>query len=837
MKLVYRVLFFFAVFGISLLVMIGEKPESSLTHDVTVEMGGGEFPILYVESRGMRINPLHGYSSAMRENAVRDSISPVSREDSSLRLIFREDGYSISRLHYLLSDLDGEIQQEDTILAFDETDEEKSCLIHVEELNQEQEYALTLEALTKTNKRIYYYTRVKYLPEDYLPEKLEFILRFQERTMHKDTLGEVERYLEPNRKAQTETLDLVDIHSPLEMVGFGGLQPVLQSEIVPVIREITQDTVAVTLSYLISGTTKEGEENFQVKEYYRIRYTDIRTYLLDFERKMESVFNREQAATATEEIKWGITGEDDSQLIFGPDGKKLAFVKGQELWYLDLEGEKLTRVFSYLNLEDYVRSSYDQHKIRPLDITQEGALDFLVYGYLNGGDYEGRVAIVLYRYHPEINRIEERVYIPLDLPYQLIQEDIRNFAYVTETDLFYFALNHSIYCYDIGGHSLRTVAETVSDTSFVASLPDEYVAWQSDADPLRSDAILILNLPTGEERRIEAAPGERAVLYGKINEDFLYGMVEVDRISQKSDGSYLTPAYQVFIADQYGVILKDYQKKKQYVAGATVEGNIATLHLVAKKGNSYIEKDPDYIMNQTTSREGYIKVTWRDDELAYRERFLSLGIRHMKEPPTLTQAQTTMISEDLTLRLATSRWTQDRYYIYSRGEVSGYENTAAQAIAKADEVGGVVTGPDGAVIWARGDRPYQNGIDTVTPQYGKIDKSTLTTCVAMILDKERISYDKSVLTRDRSVGELLEETMGASLVNLTGCTVDEICYYIGKDRPVIGQKKNGEYVLFFGYDANYVKYADPEVGRTIVLLTRKAQENFEEAGSVFYTYQ
>ena len=39
----------------------------------------------------------------------------------------------------------------------------------------------------------------------------------------------------------------------------------------------------------------------------------------------------------------------------------------------------------------------------------------MVYGYMNRGEYEGRVGIVLYRYDSLFDRIEEQIYIPNSL--------------------------------------------------------------------------------------------------------------------------------------------------------------------------------------------------------------------------------------------------------------------------------------------------------------------------------------------------------------------------------------------------------------------------------------
>ena len=38
-------------------------------------------------------------------------------------------------------------------------------------------------------------------------------------------------------------------------------------------------------------------------------------------------------------------------------------------------------------------------------------VDFIFYGYMNKGSYEGKTAVILYRFYKEQERVEERVYI------------------------------------------------------------------------------------------------------------------------------------------------------------------------------------------------------------------------------------------------------------------------------------------------------------------------------------------------------------------------------------------------------------------------------------------
>ena len=47
---------------------------------------------------------------------------------------------------------------------------------------------------------------------------------------------------------------------------------------------------------------------------------------------------------------------------------------------------------------DDVRADYGKHNVKVLAASDEGDVDFLVYGYMNRGTYEGQMGVVFYHY-------------------------------------------------------------------------------------------------------------------------------------------------------------------------------------------------------------------------------------------------------------------------------------------------------------------------------------------------------------------------------------------------------------------------------------------------------
>ncbi len=73
-------------------------------------------------------------------------------------------------------------------------------------------------------------------------------------------------------------------------------------------------------------------------------------------------------------------------------------------------------------------------------------------------------------------------------------------------------------------------------------------------------------------------------------------------------------------------------------------------------------------------------------------------------------------------------------------------------------------------------------------------------------------------------------------VNLTGCTVDEILYFVSSEKPVIAMESSGHAVLIIGYDSSSVTWMDPATHRKRKVSLNQAEHMFKQAGYVFVSY-
>ena len=108
-----------------------------------------------------------------------------------------------------------------------------------------------------------------------------------------------------------------------------------------------------------------------------------------------------------------------------------------------------------------------------------------------------------------------------------------------------------------------------------------------------------------------------------------------------------------------------------------------------------------------------------------------------------------------------------------------------------------------------------------------------------ILEKEGINISVSALISQGETPKqiLLNTLKDAAVLDLTGCTVDEILYYVSNGYPVFAMTGSNDAVLVVGYDANNVVLYDPAMGETYKRTIADADEMFFNAGNIFFTYQ
>ena len=167
-------------------------------------------------------------------------------------------------------------------------------------------------------------------------------------------------------------------------------------------------------------------------DFYRLRYTDARIMLLDFQRSAEQVFDPQQSVITDDGLLLGVRNKNVTMLS-NEEGSVTAFTQEGALWTYAPDTGKFVDVFDFRrSANGDFRDSRVEHDIKLLSITADGDLDFMVYGYMNRGTYEGYCGVGIYHYDHDQNFVEERVFIPCTESFEFLKSDLGTLSYVNK---------------------------------------------------------------------------------------------------------------------------------------------------------------------------------------------------------------------------------------------------------------------------------------------------------------------------------------------------------------------------------------------------------------------
>ena len=97
---------------------------------------------------------------------------------------------------------------------------------------------------------------------------------------------------------------------------------------------------------------------------------------------------------------------------------------------------------------------------------------------------------------------------------------------------------------------------------------------------------------------------------------------------------------------------------------------------------------------------------------------------------------------------------------------------------------------------------------------------------------------KKMSSSDKSAYSLLKAHLDESVdvVNLKGCTLDEVLYFVSGGRPVLALTGANSMVVITGYTETSVTYINPAAGKSETKGIAAATQMFEQAGNAFVGY-
>lgn len=799
---VFLIIFILGTAGTALLL-------NSETTDDRSDMNDPVLPELMVDMGGVYANRMYGYRQRMQVEFIRDSLTPLDTT-KQLKFVVLPYDTKVYSLSYEIRTSDGKkVLENRKIKNLEKEDSYLTASVEVtKDLRMNQEYSMELTLDTSAGEA-YYYTRVVSRSQLNADQYVRFVQSFYEKCMDKASAEDLVKYLEPESGASANYTD-IDIHSTFAQISWGALSPQISKRGVPVIKDINETTASLSVDYQICAKDEEGnEEIYDVAEFYRMRYTEARILLLDFQRSASLVFSPKPTAISEEGLLLGVRDKNVEYMTNNQAGVT-AFVQQGDLWSYMPEDGKTTRIFSFRKEDGDFRDSRTEHDIKIIRVEDNGDVDFVLYGYMNRGVREGCCGICVYHYSNDQNMVEERVFIPSAKSHEFLEADLGTLSYVSQDNRLFLLFAGKLYEVDIEEGTFQVLEEQIDKENFVVSDTNAHGAWriQEGED---AGKIKIIEFDTLKTRLMEASQGQQLVPVGYMNEDLVYGVI-LDGDTVTDENGHVTAGIHTLRIESFeGEIKKEYHRDGLYITDVSIGDTLMEFQLCRKTKKGYVPKKKDNIMNNKKAAESTVAI-----QLAYSSRagvqvLMAFDQSPGMEEPLVIYAKMKSADQNV-IWLDTEVSQEEVYYVYGKGRLCGIFTDPSQAVQKADQEMGVVLDRWQQYVWERGNKKTKR-----TLNLEDIPQAFLEGAMDI-----------------QALQELLAEK--GTVIDLSGCTLDCVLYAVSAQRPVIAKVGENKSVVIVGYDEYNTYLYDPLSGQTAPFGLNDSTALFERAGNVFISY-
>lgn len=774
-------------------------------------------PIVTVEFQGREINRMPGYVQDMG-NAAADCLT-VLPEDRALPVHIIGAAEQISGIHYEIRSLDLERLVEDTCVEKWETGEDGIWLkLPIQNLlTKDREYQLRVELITEKHGSVYYYTRIVWTDSTAPRDMIDLAVSFSERTFDYDRAKELVTYLETRPDEDNSSFGHTGIHSSFSQLTWGKLNMTQTGPVQITLKELDGVMSCVQLSYLASRELEQGgTEMYEVEENFTMKWNELRTYLMDYERCVNQIFRGEKEAYSGKRILLGITDDSRIQTKKSAGGAVYAYCANRDLWTFTPEdrGGHAVQVFSFRGKEETdVRAAYGKHNIRLLQVDDEGNVEFLVYGYMNRGTHEGCMGITGYHYDAEKNALDEQFFIPVQMSFEELDADIQRLSYRTEGGMLYLFVDQAVYGIDLKSGEYMVVADGLSEGSYAVSADQRRLAWQENGEVFQASSLSLMDLESGVRQEIRANSDEYVRTLGFVGSDLVYGAAKKEDLRVVNGRVEDLPMYVVRIVNDQLQEETSYEKNGYYVADVRVEESRIHLERVTRAGgNQFVDADEDTIVCNADMGSGSLDgIGWYASQDKGRVYFVQLD-KEMKNSGnvrvTVPKKLGTGHSQRLELKSSTEERTM-KFYAYGGGHLLGVTSDFGYALDLAYDKMGIVKDENHQVLWSRVNR---NNIRAI---------------------REPSAAAEPLL---RHLGEFTGSRTfedGVTMIDARGASVMELLYFIDQGIPVLGYTGEGSYLILCGFDQYNVTVFDPASGEIYKAGLNDSTEYFRIRGNDF----
>ncbi len=809
--------------------------------DLMINLPEPTLPVMYLYYNDIKVNELHGYTDEMDMTMVRDNITPITSE-RELPIQISTFGAAIDGVTYEIRSLDGErLVANGELSDYSISNDTLSSTISIQNLLQEEEEYMMVFFVESGEDTIYFYTRIMQTTTSNIEECIDFALYFHEQTFLEEGEYFIPTYMDAATGDAT-TLNYVDLSCTLGQIMWADFKGQRLMEPSVSVKEMNSSYNIVMLEYKLSAVNEEGEvEYYNVSEYYRLRLGETRMYVLNYERTMNQIFRGENDFTDDlQSIQLGIR-DTNVEYASSETGDTICFVQEGELWCYNLNNNELACVFSFSDsgVRD-VRKNWNEHDIKIVTIDEAGSVEFIVYGYMNRGEHEGKVGVSVYHYDGIAHTIEEEVFIPVKTSYEVLKSQLGQLVYKNDQETLYILLEGTLFAIDLETLEVEHMFEGLNAGSYAVSKSGRYFSWLENGEEDTTSVLKLMDLKDGSIHEVTDEDGTYLRPLGFIEEDFVYGVAKQKDIKMDAAGNTIFAMSSIKILntqDDSFEVVKNYVPNRNLVSGIWIDNYTIYIQLIEMVNGQYVLSGADTIMNREadTGRNINIKTTKTDIkqtqvQIALKNKMSNSTVKRIT-PQSIIQEEAKLVDLE---QNDGKLW----MYVYAKGEVQYATNNISDAIYRANQTMGVVVDNSQNYVWMRAHKTTQSAFAGIKPNESDKNGTPIVKCVSAMLQYNGYSVNVEDLVRKGTTPkQVIENTMQEyTVLELNNCTAEEIIFYVSEQSPVFAMVGVNDAILIIGYNTSGIYYYDPHSSTTKYMTYEEADQTFQNAGNIFFSY-
>ena len=763
-------------------------------------------PVIMVLSEGKKLNVMYGHKSDSPEKLVNRSITLLP-DDRNLILTLAE-GKGVTSAFYEVRNVRENNLVERMEINLEKNNEDfQELILPIQNLiDKDTKYRLNI-ILTKNSEEIYYYTDIYWTDRTNVEAMIGFAEEFSDKTIDPKRSAELAPYVEVSPDADSSNLGYVNIQSTFRQITWNNMSVTLQGEKQIDIVELHGDLLTLELKYMLSDDNSEAVYN--VKESIIVKWTDLKMYIMAYERTANQIFEPNEETISKKAISLGMLEEVPTDIMFSEDKKQIVFNGSGNVWLYSVDENIATSLFSLKGNED-IREAHMEYGIKILSVDNYKNVDFLIYGYMNRGIHEGEVGVALYKYNADSNTLEEYLFIPSIRTYEMIKNDIDTLFYVNSNGLCYLYFDGTVYAIDIVSCEYVVVAENVSEGRLAVNKKKDKIAWVKNDINNKGTEIEVLHIEAGNKKTIVSENGETLSVLGFVDDDIIYGKVKEEGLPRNNRKLLI---YDVKILDDNLEVQWEVKEDGKYIVSfkhnddRTCELECVRINEAGEIENAASEV---IIKNVETENINNISSQYTIDELRKKLYYIPISVSGLETKPLkvghVVQLRTSNKANKILLKENTNF---EYMFLACRfGKIEGVYSEFYKAANKVYGVmGNVVSGKGEIIIW-RGTR-----LSNRMNQYN-----------LPIFEEGMNALD--------FIGQMKSEDR---IIEITGSNLMNILLFVS-DRKAVVSESIDEILLIKGYDRNNVTFVRVASNEEFKMSIEEAETYFDMGNKLVYTH-